>query len=41
VPDTGQVGVYAAPPGTQLQQYSLTVGRMADGTQPIASPPKE
>ncbi len=41
VPDTGQVGVYAAPPGTQLQQYSLTVGRMADGTQPIASPPRE
>jgi hypothetical protein len=41
VPDIGQVGAYAAPPGTPQQQYWMTVGRMADGTQPLATPPRE
>ncbi|MES2625370.1 MAG: nuclear transport factor 2 family protein [Pseudomonadota bacterium] len=41
VPDRGEVGVYAAPPGTQAQIDSLKVGRLADGTQPIAEPPRE
>lgn len=41
VPDMGQVGAYAAPPGTAQQKYSLSVGRLVDGTQPIATPPRE
>jgi hypothetical protein len=41
VPDTGQVGAYHRPPGTAEQQQSLEVGRLADGTQPIAEPPKD
>lgn len=41
VPDIGQVGAYAAPPGTPQQQHWKTVGRMADGTQPLATPPRE
>lgn len=41
VPDTGQVGAYAAPPGTPQQQYWKTVGRMADGTQQLATPPRD
>jgi len=41
VPDTGQVGAYAAPPGTKAQIDSLKVGRLVDGTQPIAEPPKD
>ncbi|MBO9602690.1 MAG: nuclear transport factor 2 family protein [Novosphingobium sp.] len=36
IPDRGPAGAYAAPPGTAEQQHSLTIGRMADGTQPIA-----
>ncbi len=41
VPDTGGVGAYAAPPGTRVQRESLNVGRMVDGTQPIAMPPRD
>jgi hypothetical protein len=40
-PDKGFVGAYAAPPGTRAQRESLEVGRLADGTQPIAEPPRE
>ena len=39
-PDRGEVGAYAAPPGTAAQADSLKVGRLADGTQPIAEPPR-
>jgi hypothetical protein len=41
VPDRGDVGAYAAPPGTQAQIDSLKVGRLANGTQPIAEPPRD
>jgi hypothetical protein len=41
IPDRGEVGAYAAPPGTQAQAESLKVGRMADGTQAIAEPPRD
>jgi hypothetical protein len=41
VPAAGQVGAYHRPPGTPEQQQSLTVGRLADGTQPIAEPPRD
>jgi len=40
IPDKGEVGAYAAPPGTREQAESLKVGRLADGTQPIAEPPR-
>ncbi|MBX5461682.1 MAG: nuclear transport factor 2 family protein [Steroidobacteraceae bacterium] len=40
-PDMGQVGAYAAPPGTPEQIEALKVGRLADGTQPIAEPPRD
>ena len=40
-PDTGQVGAYFRPPGTPEQQQALQVGRLADGTQPIAEPPRD
>lgn len=40
-PDRGEVGAYAAPPGTQRQKEALKVGRMAHGDQPIAEPPRE
>jgi len=40
-PDVGQVGAYFRPPGTSEQQQSLQVGRLADGTQPIAEPPRD
>jgi SnoaL-like domain len=40
-PDRDQVGAYAAPPGTRQQIEALKLGRMADGTQPIAEPPRE
>ena len=40
-PDMGQVGAYAAPPGSKAQQESLKIGRLADGTQPIAEPPRQ
>jgi hypothetical protein len=39
-PDMGPVGVYAAPPGTELQRKSQQSGRMADGTQPLGEPPR-
>jgi hypothetical protein len=39
-PDTGYVGAYQAPPGTREQEESRKVGRLADGTQPIAEPPR-
>jgi hypothetical protein len=39
--DKGEVGAYAAPPGTRLQQDALKVGRMADGTQPLLEPPRD
>jgi hypothetical protein len=35
------VGAYHRPPGTPEQENSLEVGRLADGTQPIAEPPKD
>ena len=35
------VGAYHRPPGTPEQENSLKVGRLADGTQPIAEPPKD
>lgn len=41
IPDKGAVGAYAAPPGTPEQVQSLAVGRLADGTQPIAEPPRK
>ena len=41
VPDKGEVGAYHRPPGTAEQKESLTVGRLADGTQPIAEPPRD
>lgn len=40
-PDRGEVGAYYRPPGTAEQEASLHVGRLADGTQPIAEPPKD
>ena len=39
-PEMAQAGAYAAPPGTKEQAESLTFGRLADGTQPIAEPPR-
>jgi hypothetical protein len=40
VPDRDEVGAYAAPPGTREQMEALKIGRMANGTQPIAEPPR-
>lgn len=40
MPDTAEAGAYAAPPGTQAQRDALKVGRLANGTQPIAEPPR-
>jgi len=40
-PDRGEVGAYHRPPGTPEQAQSLQVGRLADGTQPIAEPPRD
>jgi hypothetical protein len=40
-PDEGQVGAYHRPPGTPEQAASLQVGRLADGSQPIAEPPRD
>jgi hypothetical protein len=40
-PDVGRVGAYHRPPGTAEQAQSLTIGRLADGTQPIAEPPRD
>jgi len=41
LPDKGQVGAYAAPPGTPVQMEWHKTGRLADGTQPIAEPPRD
>jgi hypothetical protein len=41
VPDTGQVGAYHRPPGTSEQAEALQEGRLADGTQLIAEPPRD
>ncbi|MDT8397144.1 MAG: nuclear transport factor 2 family protein [Pseudomonadales bacterium] len=41
LPDLGGLGAYAAPPGTRAQREFLRVGRMADGTQAIAEPPRD
>jgi len=41
VPDKAEVGAYAAPPGTKTQADWHGIGRLADGTQPIAEPPRE
>jgi hypothetical protein len=38
---TGEVGAYAAPTGSKAQQAARKLGRLADGTQPIAEPPKD
>jgi hypothetical protein len=40
VPDKGEVGAYHRPPGTPEQEASLKVGRLVDGTQAIAEPPR-
>ncbi len=40
-PDRGEVGAYFRAPGTPEQEASLKVGRLADGTQPIAEPPRD
>ena len=41
IPDQGEVGAYHRPPGTPEQKASLTVARTANGTQPIAEPPRD
>ena len=38
--DAGQVGAYHRPPGTEEQEAALKAGRLVDGTQPIAEPPR-
>ncbi len=38
---TQPAGVYHRPPGTPEQEAALAKGRLADGTQPIAEPPKD
>ena len=40
-PDVAQAGAYHRPPGTPEQAEALQVGRLADGTQPIAEPPRD
>lgn len=39
-PSPGQAGAYHRPPGTPEQERALNTGRLADGTQPIATPPE-
>ncbi|OYW44851.1 MAG: hypothetical protein B7Z08_01940 [Sphingomonadales bacterium 32-68-7] len=41
VPGAAQAGAYHRPPGTAEEARALTVGRLVDGTQPIAEPPKD
>ena len=36
-----EVGAYAGPPGSKAQEQWRNTARLADGTQPIAEPPKE
>ncbi len=40
-PDTAGVGAYHRPPGTAEQEESLEIGQQADGSQPIAQPPRD
>jgi hypothetical protein len=40
-PGVAQAGAYAAPPGTKAQEDSLKVGRLVDGSQPMATPPRD
>jgi hypothetical protein len=39
VPERGEAGAYAGPPGSKAQETWRRTGRLADGTQPIAEPP--
>lgn len=39
--DMAEAGAYAAPPGTKVQLDSLKVGRLVNGSQPIAEPPRK
>jgi hypothetical protein len=39
-PDAAEAGAYHRPPGTPEQAEALTVGRLVDGSQPIAEPPR-
>jgi hypothetical protein len=41
MPETDEVGAYAAPPGTPLQDKWRKTGRMVNGSQPIYTPPKD
>ena len=40
-PGTQPAGAYHRPPGSAEQQQAETVGRLADGSQPIAEPPRD
>ncbi len=40
-PDMDEVGAYAGPPGSAAQKKWRETGRLVDGSQPIAEPPKE
>jgi len=40
-PSPGEAGAYHRPPGTPEQEAALQVGRLVDGSQPIAEPPKD
>jgi hypothetical protein len=40
-PDYARAGAYHRPPGTAEQADALEFGRLADGTQPIAEPPRD
>ena len=41
LPGVAPAGAYHRPPGTPEQEASLQMGRSADGTQPIAEPPRD
>ena len=41
IPDIAEAGAYHRPPSTPEQKEALGVGRMINGTQPIAEPPKD
>ena len=40
-PGTQPAGAYHRPPGSAEQRQAETVGRLADGSQPIAEPPRD
>jgi len=40
-PSPGEAGAYHRPPGTPEQEAALKVGRLVDGSQPIAEPPRD